>query len=425
MFKRLKGFADLYEEEGEKFALMEKEARRIFGLYMFEELRTPILESTALFKRSIGDSTDVVQKEMFTFLDSKERSMTLRPEATAGVLRAVIEEDLIRERTVGRFYTIGPMFRHERPQKGRMRQFHQINCECLGTDSPYADASLICMLMEFLRALRIKDIKLKINSLGCPECRKTYLEKLRDFYASHSREGFCPDCQTRMKNNPLRVLDCKNPGCQEKLANAPAFREHLCEDCERHFDAVLDLLKKENIEADIDSHLVRGLDYYRRTTFEVTSGQIGAQTAIAGGGRYDGLISALGGADTPGVGFACGMERLALLMPKPSIPRPVFFLLAPQSGQRQRAFALAEKLRKLGLSGEMNYADGSFKSLFRQASRSRARYCLIFGPDEARENIIQIKNMDNGEQKTAPLELAADILIQDAQGPDSPAAVEF
>lgn len=413
LFKRLKGFADLYGEEEAKFALMETEAKKIFSRYMFRDLRTPILENTALFKRSIGDATDVVQKEMFTFVDSKERSMTLRPEATAGVLRAVIEEDLLRDSSVGRFYTIGSMFRHERPQKGRMREFHQINCECLGTDSPYADAALICMLLEFLKQLKIKDLKLKINSLGCPKCRKDYLAKLRTFYASQNQEEFCEDCRTRMQSNPLRVLDCKKPFCQEKLVEAPVFRENLCLECQTHFTELLGLLKKENIDPIIDDHLVRGLDYYVRTTFEVVSDQIGAQTAVAGGGRYDGLISALGGGEVPGVGFACGMERLALLMPAPTLPKPDFFILTPQASERAQAFSLAEKLRKLGLSGEMNFEDASFKSLMRQAAKSAARYCLILGPDEGREKTVSIKNMESGKQITAPQDLVVDILRQE------------
>lgn len=415
LYKRLKGFADLYGEEGAKFALMEAEAKKIFGLYMFEELRTPVLESTALFKRSIGDGTDVVQKEMFTFTDSKDRSMTLRPEATAGVLRAFIEENLLRESPVARLYTIGPMFRHERPQKGRMRQFHQINCECLGTDSPYADASLICMLFQFLHKLKIDDLKLKINSLGCPDCRRLYLDKLRAFYSSHKEEDFCSDCRVRMHGNPLRVLDCKQAGCQEQLVNAPAFIDYLCPDCARHFETVLKLLEKENISFEIDNRLVRGLDYYVRTTFEVVSAKIGSQSAIAGGGRYDGLISALGGDDVPGVGFACGMERLSLLMPEPPRIRADFFLISPSAAEREQAFMLAENLHKLGLSGEMNYTDASFKSLMRRASRSGARFCLILGPDEAAHNTITIKNMDSGEQTIVPISLAPDVLSQKVQ----------
>lgn len=418
LFKRLKGFADLYGGEGAKFSRMEKEARRIFNLYMFEELRTPILEQTSLFKRSIGDSTDVVQKEMFTFVDSKDRSMTLRPEATAGVLRAAIEEDLARENQIGRFYTIGPMFRHERPQKGRMRQFHQINCECLGTDSPYADVALICMLLSFLKSLEIKGLRLKINSLGCRFCRKAYLEKLKDFYASFNPDEFCPDCKIRMKSNPLRVLDCKNEHCQAKLVNAPAFIDHLCDDCARHFSKVRELLQKENIKAEIDRHLVRGLDYYVRTTFEVVSEQIGAQTAVAGGGRYDGLMGALGGADLPGVGFACGMERLALLMRETEKARPDFYLLTPNSCERDNAFFIVEKLRRAGLRGEMNYADASFKSLMRQAAKTGARFCLILGPDEATVNAITVKNMDDGEQKTIPQDILTDFLVTDVVEPD-------
>lgn len=417
LFKRLKGFADLHGEEGAKFYRMEEEARKIFGLYMFEELRTPVLEQTALFKRSIGDSTDVVQKEMFTFVDSKDRSMTLRPEATAGVLRAVIEEDLARDGQIGRFYTIGPMFRHERPQKGRMRQFHQINCECLGTDSPYADASLICMLLDFLKSLEIGGLRLKINSLGCKKCRKEYLDKLRDFYAGHEQEDFCPDCRSRMQSNPLRVLDCKNVACQEKLLDAPAFVDHLCDECKSHFARVRDLLQKENIKFEIDNHLVRGLDYYVRTTFEVVSDRIGAQTAVAGGGRYDGLISALGGPDMPGVGFACGMERLALHMEPQKKARPDFFFLTPDAEERDLAFVLAEKLRKLGLAGEMNYIDASFKSLMRQAARQRARYCLILGSDEAEKKAVTVKDMESGEQKLVPQDLLTDFLVRETVEP--------
>lgn len=400
LFKRLKGFADIYGTQRESFFKMETQARQVFGLYGFDELRTPILEQTALFQRSIGSATDVVQKEMFTFTDSKNRSMTLRPEATAGVMRACIENGLVNIGTVSRFFTIGPMFRHERPQKGRMRQFHQINCESLGSDSPYADAELISMLLDFLRRLNLSSLTLKMNSLGCRSCRKDYLDKLRTFFDGVEKEKFCPDCQARMSSNPLRVLDCKNEVCRQILASAPLLLDNVCDDCKAHFQTVLKLLDNLGIQVEIDHHLVRGLDYYIRTTFEVASNEIGAQTAVAGGGRYDGLISQLGGPDIPGVGFACGMERLALLM-KESDPKSLdFYFIAPENEQREKAFLLVSELRKNGFCGEMNYDKGGFKSLMRQASRSGAKFCIILGPDEAQSNSVSIKNMMDGNQNS-------------------------
>lgn len=398
LFKRLKGFADIYGPMRESFFKMETQARQVFGLFGFEELRTPILEQTALFQRSIGSATDVVQKEMFSFTDSKDRSMTLRPEATAGVMRACIENGLVNIGTVSRFFTIGPMFRHERPQKGRMRQFHQINCESLGSDSPYADAELICMLLDFLRRLNLSSLTLKMNSLGCGECRNNYLDKLRAFFAGVEKEKFCPDCQARISTNPLRVLDCKNEACRQILVSAPLLLDNVCDECKIHFQTVLKLLDLSGVQVEIDHHLVRGLDYYIRTTFEVASNDIGAQTAVAGGGRYDGLISQLGGPDIPGVGFACGMERLALLMKESSPQTLDFYFIAPENEQREKAFLLVSELRKNGFSGEMNYDKGGFKSLMRQASKSGAKFCIILGQDEAQSNSVSIKNMRDGSQ---------------------------
>ncbi len=398
IFKRVKGFADIYGQDVARFNIMESCARNTFAKYGFNELRTPVLEQTGLFLRSIGTETDVVQKEMFTFPDRKGRSITLRPEATAGVMRAFLEESLDRNNPVARLFTIGPMFRYERPQKGRMRQFHQINCECLGSQSPYADAELICMLLNFLEAIDIRSLKLKINSLGCKKCRPAYMRLLGEYLHSQAGEAFCDDCRRRMDSNPLRVLDCKQPHCRELAAAAPRLLDHNCEECRQHFDVVTELLSSRNVDFEVDHNLVRGLDYYCRTTFEVVSNEIGAQTAVAGGGRYDGLIAQLGGADVPGVGFACGMERLALLMPEPE-NRPLdFYMLSIQAEQRPRAFELAQTLRKAGFFGEMNYEDGGFKGLMRRVSHSGARICLILGPDEAASNSITLKDMETGRQ---------------------------
>ena len=285
---RIKGFADMFPPDSDVFTRMETLARRIFGQCGFVELRTPVLEYTDLFKRSIGEETDVVQKEMFTFPDRKGRMMTMRPEATAGVMRAYIESSLHTRESVSRLFTTGPMFRYERPQKGRMRQFHQINCECLGSDSPYADADLIMMLTRYIRALGLKDVSLKINSLGCSRCRPAFKESLVA-YLRDKADGLCEDCARRLETNPLRVLDCKQPGCKELTEGAPRLLEHNCPDCRAHFVTVLDLLLEQGVPFEQDDRLVRGLDYYCRTTFEVVSGSIGAQSAVAGGGRTTAL----------------------------------------------------------------------------------------------------------------------------------------
>lgn len=398
VYKRPKGFADIYGSMAEQFTRMESAARTVFVRYDFKELRTPILESTDLFRRSIGTDTDVVQKEMFTFPDRKGRSLTLRPEATAGVLRSCMEEGLAQSGQIARFFTMGPMFRYERPQKGRMRQFHQINCECLGTGSPYADAEIICMLLDFLHALGLSGLLLKLNSLGCRECRPPYIERLRGFLMSIPEEALCPDCLRRREANPLRVLDCKVPGCKTQLQDAPRLLAHNCAECSKHFEKTVSLLESQGVVWELDHHLVRGLDYYQRTTFEVVSNEIGSQTAVAGGGRYDGLLAQLGGADLPGIGFACGMERLGLLLKQERLQPLDFYMLPLQCELVDAAFALAQELRRHGYSGEMNYRPQSFKAGMRQADRSEARFCFLLGPDEAMAGNVTIKNMLTGQQ---------------------------
>ncbi|MDE5833659.1 MAG: histidine--tRNA ligase [Desulfovibrio sp.] len=399
-FKRLKGFADMFGEQSAVFAFLETTARTVFANYEYEELRAPILEPTELFRRSIGAVTDVVQKEMFTFEDVKGRSLSMRPEATAGVLRAYLEAGRDKDSAISRFFSIGPMFRRERPQKGRLRQFHQINCECLGSDSPYIDAELICMLVEFLKRAGLKNLQLQLNSLGCRECRGKYLEELKKFLSSRDQDAFCEDCRTRSVSNPLRVLDCKQVNCRELIADAPRILDYNCRACETHFAKTLELLKLEGLNFRVNHNLVRGLDYYCRTTFEVVSDEIGAQTAVAGGGRYDGLTRQLGGGDIPGAGFACGMERLALLAEKnlKISARPIFYLACPDEENMNRAFAITQELRKSGVTGAMNYKPASFKKLMREAARNGARYALILGADEATSASISIKDMDKGDQ---------------------------
>lgn len=399
LYKRAKGFADIYGSLADAFLRLENAARVMFSRYGFRELRTPLLESTDLFQRSIGAETDVVLKEMFTFADRKGRSLTMRPEATAGVLRACVEEGLAKSGQITRLFTIGPMFRYERPQKGRMRQFHQINCECLGTDSPYADAEIICMLLDFLHSIGLANLTLKLNSLGCAECRPAYLEKLRAWLAKIPEDALCADCRRRRETNPLRVLDCKEPGCRAQLENAPGLLENNCAACRDHFEKTTALLTQAGAAWVIDSFLVRGLDYYQRTTFEVVSDEIGSQTAVAGGGRYDGLLEQLGGENLPGIGFACGMERLALLLGEAPAARPDFYVLPLAEDLRDEAFAIARQLREAGYSGEMNYASQSFKAALRNADRSRARFAVLLGPDEAAQGVVALKDMENGRQE--------------------------
>jgi histidyl-tRNA synthetase len=400
--QRVKGFADLFPPASSAFTRMESCARAVFDRYGFVELRTPLLEYTELFQRSLGEETDVVSKEMFTFVDRKGRSLTLRPEATAGVVRAFIEDGRANREAVSRLFTIGPMFRYERPQMGRMRQFHQINCECLGPDSPVADAELISMLMRFLSDIGVRDLGLKLNSLGCAECRPGYREILSDYLRAVNADALCDDCARRVEKNPLRVLDCKRDACRELTRNAPKISDSLCAECAEHFAAVCALLGADSISFDLDHRLVRGLDYYCRTTFEAVSGAIGAQSAVAGGGRYDGLVRDLGGADVPGVGFACGMERLALLLSESATRRLDFYLLAMNDDFLEMAFLFARTLRDNGLSGLLDFGPGGFKSRMRRAGKSNARCCLIIGADEAANGTVSIKTMDSGEQVVIP-----------------------
>ena len=408
----IKGFADQFVPESTLFTLMEDTARRIFGAYGYGELRIPIMEYTELFSRSIGTETDVVQKEMYTFPDRKGRSLTLRPEATAGIMRAYIEHNCQARESVSKFFSFGPMFRYERPQKGRMRQFHQLDCECLGAHEPQADAEVLLMLMFFLQELGLTGLSLEINTLGCRECRPGYRAALSAFLDALDTDTLCEDCRRRLETNPMRVLDCKVPGCKAQTENAPHIRDHVCEACDSHFKVVLGVLDRQKVPYLLNPRLVRGLDYYMRTTFEVVSTSIGAQGSVAGGGRYDGLVQQLGGTDTPGIGFACGMERLALMLSEKMAetvqPRPDFYIAVLDEKAADTALAAAQILREAGLSGEMSFGSKSLKSQMRQASRINAAYCLMLGDTELAAQTIVVKNMDSGEQVSIPLATLAD-----------------
>ncbi len=396
----LKGFADLFGSDADMFTHLEDTARSLFNLFSYTELRTPLLEATELFCRSIGEETDVVGKEMYTFTDKGNRSITLRPEATAGVMRSFVESKMYTPGSVHKFFTTGPMFRYERPQKGRMRQFHQINCECLGASEPENDAEMIYMLHLFLEKIGITDFTMHVNSLGCQVCRPQYKEALTRYLLELDKDVLCEDCQRRMHTNPLRVLDCKVPRCAEYVEKAPKFMDYHCPECKEHFAQVISMLDIIKINYVLNHKLVRGLDYYNRTTFEAVSTGIGAQSSIAGGGRYDGLVKQIGGGDVSGIGFACGMERLAMLAKAPAENLPTFYLAVIDKEAMQVGFLISQKLREAGIKGDFSYGERSVKSLMRQADKSKAKYTLILGGNELKEQSIVVKDMATGEQVT-------------------------
>ncbi len=401
----IKGMNDILPGEVETWQFLEQNARQIFGAFGYREIRVPVAEKTELFCRSIGETTDIVEKEMYTFSDKGGTSMTLRPEGTAPVMRAFIEHKLHNLDPVTKLYYLGPMFRHERPQKGRYRQFHQIGAEVIGLDDPKIDAQVLAMLSHFFQAVGITGVALQVNSLGCPECRPDYRQTLLAFL--HDRlPQLCADCQRRAATNPLRALDCKVPGCIEATAGAPAMVEHLCSGCALHFDAVRGHLNQLEVPFAVNPRMVRGLDYYTKTTFEMVTDRLGAQSAVAAGGRYDGLIASLGGPPLPGIGFAMGEERLALLLSDSAAtpPGPAVFIATLGSEAASYGFRLLTRLQREGIYAEMEYAGKSLKAQLRRADKLGAQKVLILGGDELARGVAQIRDMAAGTQAEVPLE---------------------
>jgi histidyl-tRNA synthetase len=399
---KIKGFSDLLWPEVSKYTLMEDLARSVFSRYGYREIRVPVLEKTELFSRSIGEETDIVQKEMFTFPDRKGRLLTMRPEATAGVARAYLENTMYAREQVSKVFTFGPMFRYERPQKGRQRQFHQVNAELFGSSAPQADAEIIAMLWRYLHELGLSNLDLYLNSLGCPECRPEFSRRLQEFLDTQTSSELCADCQRRQSTNPLRILDCKVPGCQKTAEEAPKILDHLCRKCAEHFASVQNILQSCSVPFVLNPRLVRGLDYYQRTTFEVVSRDIGAQSSVAGGGRYDGLLEQLGGPSCPGIGFACGVERLALLLDHPSDPGLDFYLAVLDPNALDQGQILALGLRDRGFRGEVSFEAKGPKSQLRLANKMKARFCLLLGPEEIEGQTMVLKDMHSGQQRTIP-----------------------
>ncbi len=402
----IKGFKDILPGETEKWRHVENIARDIFTDFGIREIKVPILERTDLFVRGIGEATDIVEKEMYTFRDRGNEQISLRPEATASVIRAYIEHAMHASEPVSKLFTIGPMFRHERPQKGRFRQFHQINVEVLGQDDPAIDAELILLLFHFLSNVELTDLHLEINSLGCPSCRPAFREKITSFLMSKESQ-LCEDCIRRLRTNPLRIFDCKVEGCGQALEDAPKLLDFICSDCRSHFEKVQEYLSLFEIPYEINARMVRGLDYYTKTAFEVTTTALGAQNAVAGGGRYNGLVRELGGPDIPGIGFAIGMERLISLIPlkeEDLIALPDLFVAALGQTAKVWAFSLCNYCRMLGVRAEMDYGDKSLKSQMKRSNKLKSRLTLILGDKEIEEGFAELRDMGKGTQEKISLD---------------------
>jgi len=407
----IKGVKDILPGEVEVWQYIENKARSVFETYGFSEIRAPIFEYTELFSRSIGETTDIVEKEMYTFEDTTGKKITLRPEGTAPVVRAYIEHQLYNKAHITKLYYFGPMFRHERPQAGRYRQFYQIGAEVLGIDSPILDAEVLSMLSKIMESIEVDGLDLQINSLGCKDCRPKYKEALKQFLKD-KHPLLCENCQRRMDRNPLRVLDCKGKTCKDAVKDAPVILDYLCDGCKKHFDKVKETLNTLKVPYSMNPRLVRGLDYYTKTTFELVSTNLGAQNAVAAGGRYDGLVEELGGPKTPGIGFAIGIERLVSLMEKDNFKtnRPDIFIATLGDNAKDISVTLINNFREKGIKAETDYEDASLKSQMRKADKLGARYVLIIGEDEIKKGSALLRDMENKTQEGININNMLDIL---------------
>lgn len=397
-----RGTKDILPDSAAHWQHVEGVAREVCRTYAYREIRTPVFEHTELFLRGIGETTDIVQKEMYTFEDKGGRSITLRPENTAAVVRAYLEHKLYGDVQPTKVYYIGPMFRYDKPQAGRFRQFHQFGIEAIGAAGPAVDAEIILLAVAFFRRLGLKDLNLYVNSVGCPACRPVYRARLQDALRD-KLDGFCGDCKGRFDRNPMRILDCKNEKCAALSQDAPRMGDCLCDECAGHFAGLKELLTAAGVEYIVNPRLVRGLDYYTKTAFEIQYPPLGAQSAVCGGGRYDGLIAEVGGDPTPGIGFAIGLERVILALEKqgllPAADTAIAVYVAAVDGKtRALAFKLATALRQAGLACDMDYLGRGLKAQLKQANRYPARFVAIIGEDEAAQNKVALKNMQTGEQ---------------------------
>lgn len=409
-----RGTKDILPEQVLNWLYIENKIREICRNYGYEEIRTPTFEHTELFQRGIGESTDVVEKEMYTFTDRGGRSITLRPENTASVVRAYLQNKLYAAGNLVKLFYIGSMFRYDRPQAGRLREFHQFGVEALGEQNPAVDAEIILLAWDFLKSLGLDDLKLKINTVGCPKCRPVYRQKLQHYFSENIDE-LCDDCKQRLYKNPLRILDCKIDSGKEFIEDAPKIETCLCNECREHFAQVQKYLQAADVNFELDARLVRGLDYYTKTAFEIQYLPLGAQSAVAGGGRYDGLIEEIGGAPTPGIGFAAGIERILIALEKQNllqVEKNNFdaFIVAVGAEAEMAAFKLLTELRRKNISATMDFAKRSIKAQMKQAAKSGSKFALIIGNDEIKNSAVTVKNLETSTQEIISLDKVADIL---------------
>ena len=402
-----RGTKDILPEQVGNWLWLENKIRELCAVYGYEEIRTPTFEHTELFLRGIGEGTDVVDKEMYTFTDRGDRSITLRPENTASVVRAYLQNKLYANAGLTKLFYIGSMFRYDRPQAGRLREFHQFGVEALGEKNPAVDAEIILLAWDFLKGLGLDDLRLKINTVGCPACRPIFKKKLTEYFTEEIDE-LCGDCRRRLEKNPLRILDCKVDGAKEIMEDAPKIETCLCDDCREHFNALKKFLTAAGVDFEIDNRLVRGLDYYTKTAFEIQYAPLGAQSAVAGGGRYDGLIKEIGGDDTPAVGFAAGLERILLalelqkLLPAQN-KKIAAFIVAAGAAAELYSFKLLTDLRRENISAAMDFGKKSMKAQMKAAAKSGAKFALIVGDDEVANSTVTVKNLETAAQVTVPL----------------------
>ena len=420
--KAIKGTQDVLPSESYKNQFIEKTALEIAETFGFKEIRTPVFEQTELFQRSVGDTTDVVQKEMYTFTDKGDRSITLRPEGTAGAVRAFLEHGLFNDALPQKVCYVTSCYRYEKPQAGRLREFHQFGVECLGTASPAADAEVISLANEIFGFLGVRNLELQINSIGCPKCRAEYHKALKEYFESYKGE-LCETCLDRLDRNPMRILDCKSPVCSGIAEKAPVVLDFLCDECKDHFEMVKKHLESMKIEYKINPQIVRGLDYYTKTVFEFVSTEIGAQGTVCGGGRYDGLVEEMGGAHTPSLGFAMGLERLLLLIDAQGIELPEarrcdVYIASIGEKASLAASEIVTDLRSGGISAQFDVVGRSVKAQMKYASKINAQYSMVIGDSEIENNKAMLKNMDTGDMAEVELDTFADdfmnIMVQNA-----------
>jgi histidyl-tRNA synthetase len=409
--KAVRGTRDIVPGEIYKWQYVESIARSVFSKFGFGEIRTPIFEHTELFIKGTGEVTDIVQKEMYTFTDKGGRSLTLRPEGTPPIVRSYLENSLSMDLPVSKLYYIAPMFRYERPQAGRYRQHYQLGAEIIGTASPTADAELISMYLHFASRLHVKNTITHLNSVGCKQCRPAYVEALKAF-ARDNIDSLCETCKDRLERNPLRMLDCKQEECQEVFAEGPKILDHLCDECEGHFRSVTKFMDKLELSYQINPLLVRGLDYYTKTVFEVKSSDLGAQDTIAGGGRYDDLVEQLGGKPTPALGFGSGLDRLILTMEAqkarfPDPPGIEVYMASVGAEAVSRTLEISYLLRRKGISTEIGLEDRSLRSQMKTANKLDAKYVIIIGDEEIEKGVVTLRDMRDGKQETIDIQMVS------------------